>query len=159
MISLATGISAGLEPVDSDLRMATTNNRSNPTRDYVSKHVRDGTIRCVFQRPLGSKAPYIGFAQLKETQRRLQEELDNFIERHRRLLESFRLRARLAFDSDKLYGPTHYKLYVNPPLRISQLDRAMSDLEQITSSDLWSDEIKRSKENIAKRSALGAKPA
>jgi hypothetical protein len=53
----------------------------------------------------------------------------------------------------------HYKLYVSPPLGLSQLERAMSDLEKITSSNLWSDEIERSKENIAKRSALGAKPA
>jgi hypothetical protein len=97
---------------------------------------------------------YIGRSQLKDTQRRLKEELNSFINRHRRVLECYKLRARLAFDGDPPYGSTHYKLYVDPPVTTSQREKALSDLEQITCSTLWTDEINRSIENVAKRSAL-----
>lgn len=94
---------------------------------------------------------YVGGDQLKDPQRRLKTKLDGYIRRHPAIIKSMMLRARLAFDGDAFYGREHYKLYVSPSPTVSELKNAMSELEEITSSRDWSEEINRSIENQARR--------
>jgi hypothetical protein len=93
---------------------------------------------------------YVGKKDLKDTQRQLKTRLDAYIRRHRVIIDSFMLRARLAFDALP-YGRAHYKLYISPSPTISALKDAMEELDEITSSRDWSDEISRSLENRARK--------
>ncbi len=93
---------------------------------------------------------YVGGDQLKDAQRRLKTKLDGYIRRHPAIIKSMMLRARLAFDGDAFYGREHYKLYVSPSPTVSELKNAMSELDEITSSRDWSEEINRSIENQAR---------
>jgi hypothetical protein len=94
---------------------------------------------------------YVGMSDLKDTQHELKMRLEKYIGRHRALVDCWRLRTRLAFDADHLCGREHYKLYVVPPLGPSQLQKALDELDELTSSHDWTSEISRSVENIARR--------
>lgn len=94
---------------------------------------------------------YIGNNQLKDVQRSLKTGLDKYIKRHGAIIECLRLRTRLAFDAEHRCGRENYKLYVAPPIRASEFQKALFDLDEITSSVDWSSEISRSVENIRKR--------
>ena len=92
---------------------------------------------------------YIGTNELSDGQRKLKLTLDQYIRRHRIVVECWKLRTRLAFDAERC-GREHYKLYVDPRPRPSRLKEALGELDQITSSQPWKDEMNRNLENLAR---------
>jgi hypothetical protein len=95
---------------------------------------------------------YVHDRQLKEVQRRLKVTLDRYIRRHRPVLDCMRDRTRLAFDAEAPYGQAHRDLFVSPQPTTAAVQAALTELDAITSSDDWRDEIKRSTENRCQRS-------
>ncbi len=94
---------------------------------------------------------FVGSDKLKDTQRRLKEALDRYVRRHSVVIECLRNRSRLAFDADAPYGPVHHDLFVVPQPSATDYQRALAELDAITSSDDWRSEIDRSIENRSRR--------
>jgi len=91
---------------------------------------------------------YVGGSSLKPNQLRLQRTLERYITRHRAAIECFMLWPRLSFDADVPYGRTYCDLFTSshPDFR-----EALSELDEIISSDDWRGEIKRSIQNRSRR--------
>jgi hypothetical protein len=94
---------------------------------------------------------FVGNDKLKDTQRRLKETLDRYVRRHPAVIECLRYRSRLAFDADAPYGPTHHDLSVVSQPSTAGYQKALAELDAITSSDDWLTEIGRSVENKSRR--------
>ena len=94
---------------------------------------------------------FVGSDKLKDTQRRLKETLDRYVRRHSVVIECLRYRSRLAFDADAAYGPVHCDLFVVPQPSTTDYQRALAELDAITSSDDWLSEIRLSNENKSRR--------
>lgn len=97
---------------------------------------------------------YVGGNQLKEIQRRLKATLERFIDRHRDVLYSLTARSRITY-VDEPYGSALADLFVSPHLSTADFPRALAELDEITSSQDWLNEISRSRENRF-RSLTGA---
>jgi hypothetical protein len=80
---------------------------------------------------------FVGSDQLKDTQRRLNETLDRYVRRHPAVTECLRYRTRLAFDADAPYGPVHHDLFAVPRPSTADYQRALAELDSITSSNDW----------------------
>jgi hypothetical protein len=93
---------------------------------------------------------YIGTNELRDGQRQLKMTLDQYINRHRTIIECWRLRTRLAFDAKHPCGREHYKLHVDPRPHPSRLKNALAELDEITSAKDWKDEINRNIESLAR---------
>ena len=94
---------------------------------------------------------FVDSDRLKDTQRRLKETLDRYVRRHLAVIECLRLRSRLAFNADAPYGPVHHDLFAVPRPRTADYQKALAELDSITSSDEWVTEISRSAENKSRR--------
>jgi hypothetical protein len=94
---------------------------------------------------------FIGRDELKDGQHRLKAMLDRYIRRHTTVVESFRNQTRLAFDSEPPYGPALRDLYMVPRPTSDDFKRAIAELDALTLSDEWSNEISRSVENQSRR--------
>jgi hypothetical protein len=128
----------------------------------ASPKVMDLRNGAVFERPLVDRycngrervmvvaRTYVGEKDLKDGQRRLKRVLERFVHRHRPVVEYLQLRPRLAFD-DVPYGRDHFKLYVHHKLSRDEILNALSDLEEITLTTDWVNEIDRNLENQKKR--------
>ena len=90
---------------------------------------------------------YIGGDQLKAAQRRLKETLERFIDRHHDVLCSLTARSRITY-VDEPYGPALAELFVSPT---ADVPKALTELDEITASQDWLNEINRSKENRSRR--------
>jgi len=71
--------------------------------------------------------------------------------RHPVVIECLRYRSRLAFDAGAPYGPVHHDLFVVPQPSTTDYQRALAELDAITSSDDWLSEIRLSNENKSRR--------
>jgi hypothetical protein len=91
---------------------------------------------------------FVGAEQDK--QRRLKEQLDRFVARHSEVLSILTLRSRITY-VDEPYGSALAELFVTPHLSAADFPRALAELDEITSSEDWRDEIGRSLENRLRR--------
>jgi hypothetical protein len=96
---------------------------------------------------------YIGKEQLKEAQRRLKTALERFVDRHRDVLLSLIARTRITY-VEKPYGSALAKLFVSPHLSTADFPKALAELDEITSSRDWLDEMDRSRENRSRRQSM-----
>jgi hypothetical protein len=93
---------------------------------------------------------FVGGEQLKETQRRLKERLDWFVARYKEVLSCLTLRSRITY-VDKPYGSALVELFVKPLLGTADFPSALAELDEITSSQDWRDEVACSLENRLRR--------
>jgi hypothetical protein len=93
---------------------------------------------------------YVAEDQLKEAQRRLKTALERFVERHRDVLYSLMARSRITYVEEP-YGPALAELFVSPHLSTADFPKAIEELDEITSSQDWLDEVNRSRENRSRR--------
>ena len=96
---------------------------------------------------------YIGEEQLKEAQRRLKMVLKRFVDRHRNVLHSLTARSRITYVEEP-YGPTLAELFVAPHLSTADFPKALAELNEITSSQDWLNEVNRSRENRTRRQSM-----
>lgn len=88
---------------------------------------------------------------MKDRQHRLKADLDRYFRRHSAVMQCFKDQTRLAFDAAAPYGPAHRDLFTVPRPTSSEFKRAISELDALTSSDDWLDEIKYSIDNQSRR--------
>ncbi len=94
---------------------------------------------------------FVGKNELKDSQHRLKSMLDRYIRRHAAVVECFRNQTRLAFDAEPPYGPALRNLFTVPRPNIADIKLALTELDGLTLSEDWSNEIKRSIENQFRR--------